>query len=1036
MNLRNTKLVCALIFYLMVVTQQVVAQVVVSGKITDQDTGVPLAGATVKELDGQGNATTDDAGMFSISVSSAEATLMVSYIGYQSQEVSLSGRKTVDISLLIGDAALDEVVVVGYGTQKKINLTGAVSTVQSKDLVKVPSANVSEVLIGKAPGLFAKQGQGVPGSDYANLSIRGYDAPLILVDGVETSWTRMDPNEIESVSVLKDAAAAVYGARAGNGVILITTKRGKTGEPAITYTGNYTIQQPTTMPEFVSSWKYAELLREGELNNGLPFTYSEEEIQKFKNGGDPNYVNESWYDAAFVKWAPMQSHNLTVSGGTDRVKYNMTAGYLNQASMYQSGDMSFNRYNIRSNVDAQISKRLSAFFDLSYRNEERLAPQTELDDIWINLKTALPMWPATLPDPSKGGAYSGFLARSPVAQTIRDMSGFNDNLQRYFNGRLGLKYEVPGIQGLHVNATLNYAINSAFTKVQDRPFEIFSYDYESGEYESWGINGANSLNETFVQYTQLYPMVSLTYDQTFGNHSVQGLLLAEGIDTDNVTTSAGRVDLLSPEIPYLFAGSTENITNNGGAVETGRVSYVGRANYAFKGKYLLEGTFRFDASHKFPPESRWGFFPSVSAAWRLSEESFIKDNVSWVDNLKLRASYSKSGNDNVDAFKYLTGYEILRALSSTYVFGSDAYQLIRSTGLPNPGITWLDMTGYNLGLEGMFKEGLIGFEFDVFYRITDNIFGQPLETYPSTFGATLPQLNINSTEDRGGELTLNHRNKIGNEFYYNVAGSVSWARQKYRRWSESPYEDPDEIRIYQMTGKYTNRWIGYLSDGIFMSQDEINGHPVDQDQAGNSTLRPGDIKYKDLNGDNIIDWRDQDQIGYGTFPDLTYGLNLQMEYKGVSITALFQGASLFNSMISDVLRGPLQNLSNPFEFQYAYRWQPDPNNPDANINPNAKLPAILGDGVGTNTNNNKASDFWLQDATYLRLRNLNVNYSLPGEWIKRIGVQQVNVYVSGSNLLTFSKLGMYKKSLDPEATDYQKFYPPVKTISFGLNFTL
>lgn len=1035
MNLRNTKLVCALICCL-IVAQQALAQVVVSGKVTDHDTGIPLAGATVKELGGQGSATTDDNGAFSISVLSADATLTISYIGYQSQEIALSGRKAVDIGLLIGDAALDEVVVVGYGTQKKINLTGAVSTVQSKELVKVPSANVSEVLIGKAPGLFAKQGQGVPGSDYANLSIRGYDAPLILVDGVETSWTRMDPNEIESVSVLKDAAAAVYGARAGNGVILITTKRGKEGKPTIAYTSNYTIQQPTTVPEFVSSWKYAEMLREGELNNSLPFTYSPEDIQKFKDGNDPNYVNENWYSAAFVQWAPMHSHNLSVNGGSERVKYNMTAGYLNQASMYKSGDMSFNRYNIRSNVDAQISKRLSAFFDLSYRNEARLAPQTALDDIWINLKTALPMWQATLPDPSRGGAYSGFLARSPVAQTIRDMSGFNDNLQRYFNGRLGLKYEVPGVKGLHVNATLNYSINTTFTKVQDRPFEVLSYDHESGEYASWGINGANSLNESFTQYTQLYPMVSLTYDQTFGDHALQGLLLAEGIDTDQMTTSAGRVDLLSPEIPYLFAGSTENLTNNGGATQTGRVSYVGRANYAFKDKYLLEGTFRFDASHKFPPESRWGFFPSVSAAWRLSEESFIKDNISWIDNLKLRGSYSKSGNDNVEAFKYLTGYEILRALSSTYVFGSDAYQLIRSTGLPNPNITWLEMTGYNLGLEAMFANGLIGFEFDAFYRITDNIFGQPLETYPSTFGATLPQLNINSTEDRGVEFTLNHRNKIGNEFYYNVSGSVSLARQKYKKWSESPYEDPDEIRIYQRTGKYTNRWIGYLSDGIFMSQDEIDNHGIDQDQAENSTLRPGDIKYKDLNDDKIIDWRDQDEIGYGTFPDLTYGLNLQMEYKGVSVSALFQGAGLSNSMISDVLRGPLQNLGNPFEFQYAHRWQPDPDNPDVNINPNAKLPAILGDGVGTNTNNNKASDFWLQDATYLRLRNLNINYTIPSDWIKRIGVQQVNVYVAGSNLLTFSRLGMYKKSLDPEATDYQKFYPPVKTISFGLNFTL
>jgi hypothetical protein len=300
----------------------------------------------------------------------------------------------------------------------------------------------------------------------------------------------------------------------------------------------------------------------------------------------------------------------------------------------------------------------------------------------------------------------------------------------------------------------------------------------------------------------------------------------------------------------------------------------------------------------------------------------------------------------------------------------------------------------------------------------------------------LPELNINTTEDRGFELTLSHRSNVGADFRYNISLMGALAREKYRYWSESQYDDPDEIRIYQRTGRYTNRWIGYLSDGLFMDQSEIDNHAVDQDQAGNSTLRPGDIKYVDRNEDGIIDWRDQDVIGYGDFPDLSYGINLQLQYKNFSLTALFQGASMFNSMISDVLRGPLQNLGNPFEFQYTYRWQPDPNNPDVNINPAARLPAVLGDGVGTNTNNNKASDFWLQDATYLRLKNVNLNYAIPRAVTERIGLKDVNVYVAGSNLLTWSKLGIYKSSVDPEMTGYEKFYPPVKTVAFGLNITL
>ncbi len=1005
----------------------------VSGKVTDVR-GEPLPGVTIAIKGATYGTITDIDGTYSLTNVPSDAVLAFSFVGMRTQEVPVANKSRIEITMEEETIGLNEIVTVGYGTQKKVNLTGSVATVQSKELVKVPAANVSEVLTGKAPGLFTKQGEGVPGADYANVSIRGFGTPLILVDGIETSWTRLDPNEIESVSVLKDAAAAIYGARAGNGVILITTKRGTINKPTITYNGNYSFQQPTTVPEFVSSWKYAETLREGQLNYNLPVTYSEEDVEKFKEGNDPDYVNEDWYEAAFRKWSPMQSHNIGVRGGSDKVKYYMTIGYLHQSGTYRSGDLNFERYNARTNVDAQISDRLAVSIDMSYRNELRHAPETSLDNIWINLKTALPIYRTSLPDPSRGGAYSGFLERSPVAQTISDMTGFNDDLQRYFTGKLSLNYKIPGIKGLELNAALNYSVNNKHNKVQDKPFGIFSYDYANDEYISWGTNGANSLNETASLYTQIYPLASLNYNRTFGDHSVQGLLLAEGIDTDYSYMTAGRVDLLSTEIPYLFAGSTDNQTNNGSAEETGRVSYVGRANYAFKGKYLLEGTFRFDASHKFPKHSRWGFFPSVSAGWRLSEEPFIKDNIPWIDNLKLRASFSQSGNDNVDAFQYLTGYQILTGTTQVYVFGSDVYRRIRTVGLPNPDITWLDMTNYNAGLDASVLKGLLGIEFDLFYRITDNIFGQPLDSYPSTFGAELPQLNINSTDDRGFELTITHKNKISSDFTYNVAGMLSLARQKYRRWAESPYDDPDELRIYQKTGKYTNRWIGYKSDGIFMTQAEIDNHPVNQDQAENSTLRPGDIKYKDLNDDKVIDWKDQDEIGYGTFPDLTYGLNLEMQYKGFSLTALFQGASMFNSMIGDALRGPLTNQGNVFEFQYKYRWQPDPNNPDVNINSNAKLPAIYPEG--TNTNNNKASDFWLQDATYLRLKNLNIGYSLPQKLIKNTGIQNVDIYVAGSNLFTISKLGIYKKSVDPEATDYQKFYPPVKTVSLGLNVTL
>ena len=1012
----------------------------ISGKVADES-GLPLDGVTVSIKGTTIGTFTDREGNYKLTVSSGAVTIVFSFVGMKTMEEPIGNRSVINVTMVSESVGLDEVVVIGYGEQRKVNLTGSVSTVRQEELVKVPSANVSEILTGKAPGLLTKQSTGVPGQDFTTLSIRGYDAPLVLVDGIETSWTRLDPNEIESISVLKDASAAVYGARAGNGVVLITTKRGSSTKPTVNYTSNFTFQDPTVLPEYISSWKYAEMLREGEFNSGLPYTYTEEEVQLFKDGTNPDYINENWYNAIFRSWALMQSHNLGVSGGSDKVKFYISAGYLNQSSTFRSGDLSFNRYNARSNVDAQISDRLSVAIDLSYRSEQRFEPQATfqnsdpLTNIWTDLKLSLPVWPAHLPDPEIGGAYSGFTTRSPLAQSYKSLTGFVDDRQQYFTGKISLNYKIPGIKGLDFTAALNYAGNSTYLKNQDKPFEVFSYDYANDLYVSWGINGENSLAEEFTHYTQFYPLVSLRYNNTFGNHSVQGLLLAEGINTDYNYLTAGRINLLSIEIPYMFAGSPENLTNNSGANQSGRISYVGRANYSFKGKYLLEGTFRYDGSYKFPEETRWGFFPSLSAGWRISEEPFIKDNIGWIDNIKIRASFSKAGDDNVGAFKYLTGYEILGDPTSVYVFGTDVYRMIRSTGLPNPDITWLDMTSYNIGLDGRFLDGLIGFELDLFYRVTENIFGQPLESYPSTFGATLPQLNLNSTDDRGFELTLNHRNKIGTDFSYSVSGNVSLAREKYKNWSEIKYDDPDEIRIYQKTGNYTNRWIGYKSDGLFMSQQEIDEHPVNQDQAGNTTLIPGDIRYVDLNNDGIIDWRDQDVIGYGTFPDLVYGLDMQAEYKGLSITLLLQGASMFNINIDDVFRGPLTNWGPPYEFHYKYRWQPDPANPDVNINPDARLPALVGDGTGTRTINRYTSDFWLQDATYLRLKNLNISYTIPAKWTHKVGIQDLRFFVAGSNLLTISKLGIYKKSQDPEGGGL-KYYPPVKTISLGLNVTL
>jgi len=1011
----------------------------ITGTVTSEP-GQPLIGVSVRVLGTTVGTITDQNGNYSLEVPADAETLEFTFVGMETRDVPIGDRTTINVTLEESLLDLDEVVIVGYAAQRKVNLTGSVATIESDEISEVPTPNVSQALTGKAPGLFTRQNQGVPGNDFTQLSIRGYDAPLVLVDGIETDWTRLDPNEISSISILKDAAAAIYGARAGNGVILITTKRGSMDKPSITYTGNVSFQEPTILPQWVNSADYAELLREGEFNQDLEYTFTEEDVQKFREGNDPDYPNTNWHEEAFRHWAPMHTHNLGVQGGNEKVRYFISAGYLDQGSLYESGDLNFNRYNIRSNLDVDITENLIASMDVGYRMELRDQPETDLGTNWTDLNLARPNYAPRLPDPSLGAAYAGFNVRTPVAQTEKRYTGFIDDRREFINGKINLAYNIPSIEGLQVNARLNYLFSNTYVKTQDKPFEVLEYINESDTYNSLGVNGVNALAEESSRYTQFYPMVTLNYERTFGDHFVSGLFLGEWINTERIYYSAGKKDLLSLDLPYLFAGSPDNVTANGYTTETGRISYAGRLNYNFKGKYLLEGTFRYDASHKFPEDSRWGFFPSVSAGWRLSDESFMSGLAS-LDNLKLRVSYSQAGLDEVEAFKYLTGYNIRTGIynevpdgTELYVFGSDAYRLITSTGLPNPDITWLTMTSYNVGLDGSLWRGLLGFEVDFFYRITENIFGQPLESYPSTFGAILPELNLNSTDDRGFEIMLTHRNNVSSDFHYSIRGSFSLARERYRDWSEPEYDDEDEIRIFKLEGNYTNRRIGYLSDGIFMTQAEIDGHPIDQDQTGNTTLMPGDIKYKDLNDDGVIDWRDQDEIGYSGFPDISYGLQLMADYKGLRLSALLQGASMFD-MYNEI--HPFVNFSKPWDFHQKYRWQPDPNNPDVNINPDAQLPALLGDGVGRNPNNELTSDFWVQSATYLRLKEISLSYSLPGNWMRSAGIQNLQVILSGTNLITISGMGIFKNSIDPEAVSNSgRFYPPVKTISIGLKLTI
>ena len=1004
--------------------------------------------------EGTANGTiTDLDGKFELTVQE-DARLVVSYTGFQNQTVEVQGREVIDVQLTEG-ALLDEVVVVGYGREKKSTLTGAVASIDNAQLTSVPVANSANLLAGRVPGVMTRQNSGLPGSENTQIRIRGYaGSPLVLVDGIQTTFDRIDPNDIESVTVLKDAAAAVYGARAGNGVILVTTKRGREGPAKITYNGSYTSTSASRLFEQVNTTQYIELVRESDLLDGagIDATFSEEDLQRFANR-EPGYEGGDWVNGLINNNAPMHQHNLSVSGGSKDIKYFTSFGYLDQESYFRSRDFDYGRYNARSNIDARINDNLSFNLDLSYRFEKTERPINNISALMTELATTRPTFPTSLPDPSIGEAFSGFSQRNPISSSKRDVAGFWDRDEDVIQGRLGLNYNLSFISGLSAKAEVGLTRYNRAIKSFAKPTDLYEYQPETDTYLYQATQrGVSSISENQFRRTQIYPLVSLNYDKTFGSHSFKALALYEQITRKFSQFNANRINLLSTAIPELFIGSQNNQTNNGfSGSDIGRKSYVGRLNYTFQDKYLLEATFRADGNVLFSPEKRWGYFPSFSAGWVLSEESFMSKAVGGaLDFLKLRVSYSELGDDTadgLDGFDYLTGYDLVtndNGVAQPYILGDNqAVPTIRTRGLVNPLLTWEEMTVYNIGVEAVLWKGRLSIETELFYRKREGIIDQNIEDVPSTFGADLPVVNINSQENRGIEISAVYQQRFGN-FRVELAPNFSLARAKWLDVkSQEAFEDPDQKRLFELDGKPVNRSIGYLTDGIFMSQQEIDNHPVIQDDNNNTTLRPGDIRYIDRDGDGVLTFRDQEEIGFAVsnndevagIPEMVYGMNIGLEYKNFRLSALVQGASRFSINIAGSARTMFSNQSIPLTYHYDRRWQPDPDNPGVNINPNASLPAAT---QSPSFNNSRNSDFWVRDVTYFRLKNLNLTYSFPQSLLGSTGIDNVEVYVAGENIALLTNLGIYKNSFDPEYEPGSPTsrLPITRSVALGLRITL
>ena len=991
-------------------------QKIITGKVLDV-LGDPIPGVNVFVKGTIEGTITDTDGKYSISSVPNDAVLVFSFIGMKTQEIVVGEQTNIDIIMEFDSYSLNEVITIGYGTQKKVSLTGSVSTLKSKDLTAVPVTNVNSMLVGRVPGLIMKQRSGAPGHDAGSLSIRGFGAnnmggaqsaanesPLVIVDGIERSFTQLDPNEIESVTILKDASAAVYGARAASGVILVTTKRGVLGKPVITYNGSQSFQQFTMYPHFVNALQYHDLYPNKQLS--LP----QDRIDAILSGEEPG---TDWFDAITRNFAPMQNHNLNIRGGSENVKYFVSTSYLNQGSIWKSGDFGFERINVASNLDMKISSNLSASFDMGWRREIR-------EDTHYNplsyLNIANPAYPSSWPDPTKI-VFLGENPHTPVAHIYKDAQGQEDKTIDVLTGGMKLDYKIPGIKGLSVDGKVGIVNNQFFNKNLQKAYKVWEYDGTDYIFRGNGIYGSDALTETQTRFLRVTTQLALRYSNTFGSHNVSGLLLWETVNEDYNLLQGRRTNLLSPSVPYLFTGAVDGQTATGWATEDGRESYVGRLNYGYKGKYLMTASFRYDASPRFPEDTRWGFFPGIELGWRISEEGFMKD-IGFVHNLKLRASAARLGNDNTNGrYDYLTGYSINSNVENWYATGGNLITSISPLGEPNPQITWQESELYNVGITSSFLDGKLDFELDAFYRKRSNLLASSNVAIPNTVGANLPLRNINSRDNRGFEALVAYNGTIG-EFRYNISGNVTWVREKYLHFEEREFEEGDDERINKRTGQWVNRTFGYVFDGFFNSQDEIDNSIVDQDGNGNVTLKPGDVRLLDLNGDSIINTYDRRVIGKGSTPELLFGIDINAQWKGFDFKMFWQGAGGFVQNMSGSERFPSESRV-PYLYVYEKLWTPK--NKEG-----AFFPARDG------AKNNYLMDKYLGESSYIRLKNLVLGYTLPALVNNKIGAQGVRIYVSGTNLLTFDKLGEYP--IDPESGGTYT-YPQQRVYSVGVNVT-
>ncbi len=995
----------------------------ITGTITDEK-GSPFPGVNITVEETTIGAISDINGKYSMDVPDKNIVLIFTFVGYTTQRIPVDGKNTIDVVMAPDVMNLDEVVVIGYGTARRATITGSVASVDGDKLQVANSTNFTNTLVGRLPGLVAVQRSGLPGGDDATLRIRGNNTlnnnnPLIVVDGIANrSMSRLDAADIESVIILKDASAAIYGAQAANGVILITTKRGASGKLKVNANFNQGFSSPTILPEMADSYLYATMMNELDTYQGQNPRFTSDDLQKFKDGSDPwGHPNTNWFKEVFKPVSLQNNANINLSGGTESVKYFVSIGSRFQDATYRKSGANYSQVDFRSNIDGKLSDNINISIDIAGRQENRKWPVSpfggdNIENFTFRLvprgkPTDVAWWWNGLPGPDVESDCN------PVVM-VTDIPGYNRHIVYTMESNMRLNINIPWVKGLSV--TGNASIDKNFQNNKRWQVPYYLYVWDKLTYDNNGmplLSGSKrgysdpQLDQSMADGQQVTLNALINYERRIKeNHKVKILVGSESSVGKSMNIYALRKYYVSSALAELFAGSDLEKDNTGSSSESARLNYFGRVNYDYLSKYLVEFVWRYDGSYKFPSDKRWGFFPGFSLGWVISEENFWNSNIGFLNYFKLRGSWGQTGNDRISDFQYLSTYGFGTGVLDFWVWNKDVKsKILREARIPNENITWEVANQTDIGFDAQMLEGKLKLEGDYFYNLRTNILTQRNASVPQSTGLTLPPENIGEVVNQGFEFVIGYGDKAG-DFVYNISLNGGYAKNKIKFWDETP-----GIPEYQQTtGHPMNSSLYYQAIGIFKDQASVDAYPH---WVG---ARPGDIIFKDVNEDGKIDGLDQVRDYRSNIPLYTTGLNIDLTYRNFYATVLLQGAFgkiRYHSVESG-------EAGNYYMEDAEGRWTED--------NSDATKPRTF--GYGGEYWRAQVNTYWLRSADYVRLKNIEIGYNFPQAINSRLHIDGFRIYVGGLNLITWCP-GL--KSFDPESTAQD--YPLSKVINVGATLT-